>query len=163
MSIMASQITGNHIICSTACSGQQQRKLQGSASLALCERNLSMDSPQKGVTYLKIGCGWILKIDCIKQGTSLVVSVLANRVTFAIAGMTIFTDLRSKIQLIPWLLRTWPFALPDHQQPWHWPYGINGFCMTGDFKYLCHLCKYIFMFPQNNRGLIHFKISTPSH
>ena len=50
MSAMASQITGGLIVCSTVCSGADQRKHQSSASLAFVRgiHRSSVDSPHKG-------------------------------------------------------------------------------------------------------------------
>ena len=56
MSAMASQITGVLIVCSTVCSGADQRKHQSSASLAFMTgiRRWPVDSPHKGPVTRKM-------------------------------------------------------------------------------------------------------------
>ena len=56
MSAMTSQITGNTIVCSTVCSGADQRKHQSSAPLALVRRihRWPVNSPHKGPVTRKI-------------------------------------------------------------------------------------------------------------
>ena len=56
MSAMAPQITGISIICSTVCSGADQRKHQRSTSLTLVKRmhRWPMDSPHKGPVTRKM-------------------------------------------------------------------------------------------------------------
>ena len=52
-SAMTSQITGVSIVCSTVCSGADQRKCQSSASLAFGIHRWLVDSPHKGPVTLK--------------------------------------------------------------------------------------------------------------
>ena len=56
MSVMASQITGVSIICSTVCSGADQRKHRSSASLAFVKgiHQRPMDSFHKGPVTRKM-------------------------------------------------------------------------------------------------------------
>ena len=57
MSAMASEITGVSIVCSTVCSGADQRKHQSSASLAFVRviHRWPVDSPHKGPVTRKMG------------------------------------------------------------------------------------------------------------
>ena len=56
MNVMASQITGVSMVCSTVCSAPNQRKLQRSASLAFVRRihQWPMNSPHNGPVMLKM-------------------------------------------------------------------------------------------------------------
>ena len=56
MSTMASQITGDSIVCSTVCSGAEQGKRQSFASLAFVRwiHPSPVDSPHKGPVTRKI-------------------------------------------------------------------------------------------------------------
>ena len=56
MSMMASEITGVSVVCSTVCSGADQRKHQSSASLAFVRgvHRWPVESPQKGPVKRKM-------------------------------------------------------------------------------------------------------------
>ena len=60
MSVMASQVTGVSIVCSTVCSGADQRKHQNFASLARVRRihGWPLDSPYKGPVTRKMCFIW---------------------------------------------------------------------------------------------------------
>ena len=71
MSVMASEITGISIVCSTVCSGTDQRKHQSSVSLAFVREIhwWPVDSPHKRAGYENVSIWWLhhasLRQQCI--------------------------------------------------------------------------------------------------
>ena len=74
LSMMASQITGVSIACSTGCSGADQRKHQSSVSLAFVRRihRWPVDSPHKGpITRKMLPFDYIIVSSCTRWWPSI--------------------------------------------------------------------------------------------
>ena len=123
MSAMASQITGVSSVCSTICSGADQRKHQSSASLAFARgiHLCPVDSLHKAPVTRKMFPfdDFIMALDCLHMHLlfSKKYDMIWISLSFAISTRNIPGDLGQ----IPWQLSPWLLALPSHQlTEWYW-------------------------------------------
>ena len=104
MSAMASQITGVSIVCTTVCSGADQRKHQSSGSLAFVRgiHRRPLNSPHKGPVTRKMFpfndvIMWSNVADTLTHfGLSMLVSQESTRTAWVMQSKTNFQQQKSK-------------------------------------------------------------------